>query len=396
MKRLYLLFSAFVAALSAMAQDVIVMKNGDLIQSKVQEVTQTEIKYKKFSNPDGPLYTIDKATVLSINYANGEKEMMATGEAAAPAKEESAESDGTPKLVKKAAASNNAELIQKYHPEIKFNLEQKNSDSKFAYPIMAVTGSSILSNDDIEITIEPQYVGSNEFYGNCELKRHYIKIENKTDHVIYVDKANSFKTDNNKISHPYYDDHKVSVTNGSGSGTGVNLGGVAGALGIGGPLRVLAGAVNVGKGSSSSVTETHTSQRILAISPRSAAYLSEYKYVMVKKDESKVLCDAECWEDFAKNLKRGEVKKGECKLYTEGESPYKNEYHITYSNSADFLTYSTINFGVYMRYLVGDNIPPYLSYKSTVERRIKDLQKTIPDYWINKYILIGASAFLEK
>ena len=58
----------------AFAQDVIVMKDQSTVISKVLEITSTEIKYKKWSNQDGPTYTIDRTDVVCINYENGEVE----------------------------------------------------------------------------------------------------------------------------------------------------------------------------------------------------------------------------------------------------------------------------------------------------------------------------------
>jgi len=57
-----------------MAQDVIVKKDQSTIMSKVLEITNTEIKYKKWSNQDGPTYSINRSEVISINYENGEME----------------------------------------------------------------------------------------------------------------------------------------------------------------------------------------------------------------------------------------------------------------------------------------------------------------------------------
>lgn len=54
------------------AQDVIVMKDNTTILSKVIKISPTEIEYKKWSNLDGPIYTINKSEVSSINYQNGE------------------------------------------------------------------------------------------------------------------------------------------------------------------------------------------------------------------------------------------------------------------------------------------------------------------------------------
>lgn len=58
------------------AQDVITTKDGADIQAKILEITQTEVKYKKQSNPEGPTYTINKSDVLIIRYNNGEKDIF--------------------------------------------------------------------------------------------------------------------------------------------------------------------------------------------------------------------------------------------------------------------------------------------------------------------------------
>lgn len=72
MKQIIMLFVLLVAATSVSAQDVIVMKDGNIITSKVVEVGTKEIKYKKWSNQNGPLYTIPITDIYAINYENGE------------------------------------------------------------------------------------------------------------------------------------------------------------------------------------------------------------------------------------------------------------------------------------------------------------------------------------
>lgn len=44
-----------VCCLSALAQDVLVKKDGSSLLGRVEEVTETEVKYRKADNPDGPL-----------------------------------------------------------------------------------------------------------------------------------------------------------------------------------------------------------------------------------------------------------------------------------------------------------------------------------------------------
>lgn len=72
------------------AQDLIIAKNGNDIRAKVVEISQTEIKYKRFDNLNGPTIVIPKSGVLRINYENGTKEVFdsAPEAAAAPSKQD--------------------------------------------------------------------------------------------------------------------------------------------------------------------------------------------------------------------------------------------------------------------------------------------------------------------
>ena len=71
-----LLWIAFLLCFTgiANAQDVIVKKDNSTILSKVLEISSTEIKYKKWSNQEGPTYSISVSEVASINYQNGDVE----------------------------------------------------------------------------------------------------------------------------------------------------------------------------------------------------------------------------------------------------------------------------------------------------------------------------------
>lgn len=63
---------------SAFTQDIIVLKSGDEILSKVEEVGTDIIKYHKFENLTGPIYSIEKAQVFMIKYKNGTKDVFNT------------------------------------------------------------------------------------------------------------------------------------------------------------------------------------------------------------------------------------------------------------------------------------------------------------------------------
>ena len=68
----------FGGALVSQAQDLITTKSGDDIEAKVLEVTQTEVKYKRYSNLEGPVFTLSKSDVLMVRYENGEKDIFTT------------------------------------------------------------------------------------------------------------------------------------------------------------------------------------------------------------------------------------------------------------------------------------------------------------------------------
>lgn len=72
-----LLITVLFFASWASAQDQIFKKDNAKLEVKVLEVNPVEIKYKLKSNPDGPLYVINKNEVALIIYANGEHETFA-------------------------------------------------------------------------------------------------------------------------------------------------------------------------------------------------------------------------------------------------------------------------------------------------------------------------------
>ena len=70
---------------SASAQDLIVRRDSARIEARVTEISPTEIRYKRASNPDGPTYVLPLGDVRSIRFANGEEEVFAPAAALHPA-----------------------------------------------------------------------------------------------------------------------------------------------------------------------------------------------------------------------------------------------------------------------------------------------------------------------
>lgn len=72
----YMLPIFFLMVINGSAQDLIIMKNGDEIKSKVKEITLDVIKYRKHENPDGPVISVLKSEVFMIKYENGTKDIF--------------------------------------------------------------------------------------------------------------------------------------------------------------------------------------------------------------------------------------------------------------------------------------------------------------------------------
>ena len=79
-KMILLLLAAFCGILAAAAQDLIIKTDATKVEAKVTEITPDAVRYKRFSNPDGPTYVLPVADISYIQYANGEKEYFKPAE----------------------------------------------------------------------------------------------------------------------------------------------------------------------------------------------------------------------------------------------------------------------------------------------------------------------------
>ena len=61
---------------SVAAQDMIVLRDGNMIEAKVTEISPTEIRYKRLDNLEGPTIVVPADNVLSIRYENGTYEII--------------------------------------------------------------------------------------------------------------------------------------------------------------------------------------------------------------------------------------------------------------------------------------------------------------------------------
>ncbi len=103
MKKFILFIAFLIAILSLNAQDIIIMRDASEVESKVLEIDETNVKYKKWDNPDGPTYTVQRDKILFIRYENGTKEVFNNLE--------------TPKTENKESVSDNHSIGRNFIPK---------------------------------------------------------------------------------------------------------------------------------------------------------------------------------------------------------------------------------------------------------------------------------------
>lgn len=317
MNRLMALAAVCCGFASAAAQDVIVKKDGTTILAKVIAVGNDVVEYKKHSNLNGPTYKVNVDKLLSVNYENGEKDTFESA-AESPA----AVGSDVVSFGKSSAdvVEKNKQLIAAYNSvSPKWTTKQKDNDAKYLMNVVRLAENSVLENDDVKLEITLGEVGNEKrqeeklvfmdyssgknakfknVVGLCQNYALGVKVQNKTNHTIYIDLGNTFLTRSGEAQ-AYYVPSSTVTSKGSTAGGSVNLGSVAGAVGVGGVLGRLAGGVNVGGSNSTTISKVEYAQRVLAIPPMSSKMLdlkllfdnspNAYRFVTLK-DESTSRC----------------------------------------------------------------------------------------------------------
>lgn len=373
MKKLLLLL-AFVA-LHSSAQDVIVKKDGSTILSKVIEINTADIKYKKFSNQNGPTYTINKLEILSINYENGEKEDYSDY------KEEKKQNNTPSGFVKPVPSPDNSDIINSYnisHPSLSPNNGKKSSG---LFTILGVDTSSILADNNIEIIFrhynydELDYENITIAGRHCQECDYEIIIANKSNYTVYIDLGNTFRVFNDLSYAPFFNGEQTTISSGGSSGIGLNLGSVANVAGVGGVAGTLAGGITVGGSSTRSHSTTYTKQRIMSIPPNSSQSLGKCQWE--HNDNGSIrISSAESIPESNLGIKKGFVKAGETYTYNYENSPYKRSFLVTYSVNMDFSIYTTLKANLYLRTIIGTP----KSYSHRTKKLEKDFKETIGNF----------------
>ena len=352
MRFLIVCFTMLVAVGTAKAQDIITFRDGKQVEANIIEITQTEIKYKKFRNPDGPLYTIGKHQVETITYSYGEIEEYGDVDVESAALT-NVSMQIEPTFIEPVASENNARMIADINRPASFNKTKKvrNRHHRYAVVQYSLTSESLISSTDAEAQFRP----TADEYGRLIYN---LAIKNNCTQTIYVDLASSFVISSKGDSKSFFSNETITVSTSESSGGSFRLGALTNALGIGGIVGTLANGVSVGSGSSNDMTKTYQQQRVVVVPPKCSEYISQYK-----TDRGHVISSGESFYpgDISTVIRENEEGNSiaihpyvnEVLEFDASSTPYYVDYVITYSSDPEFKTYSVLKFRFYISQVFG-------------------------------------------
>ena len=117
--RLFAFITAILCTMNVQSQDILVKRSGGELQVKVLKISSEVIEYKKWSNQDGPTYTLATSEVNMIKYENGEQDVFNSDTSAEVSKDSTttAVEKNSKGHIRATPAANNQSLIDEYEED---------------------------------------------------------------------------------------------------------------------------------------------------------------------------------------------------------------------------------------------------------------------------------------
>lgn len=346
--------------LSAISQDIVVLKDGTVIKAIVKEVGESEIAYKKYSNPNGPNYRVNTSKILSIAYQNGDIDKF-------PIDNDRSESRPTISTSSNQAADNK-KIINKYSAtDLRFSKKKPNSTpAKSAIIVYRVSTASILSTNDIEISLQAGWhnldiwyplKSSNDKNISTTAVQLQVSVKNKTDHPLFIDLSKSFRYGNLIGQRSYYDGASVTEQASNTNGIGIGIG-------------------NIGFGTSNSSTSAVTTHQAstLRINPHSEISLPKKQMLCSDKEiHGRYDFLSDILTNFTDDDRFNGLTEYSTLNFDENESPITIDFVITYSDNANLASPKETQFQLYAYQALG--LPPIFGHWSANGRdRLKEIE----------------------
>ena len=214
----------------------------------------------------------------------------------------------------------NQKIIGRYNNchfriDLSFYAMKHGNGAKDFTAIFGVRSNSMMSNDDIEISVLKKWV-DNPLYDDKEDRVYFVQIKNKTDQTIYIDRKYCFRLDSDGSKRYYYDPEKES--------------------------------------------DSLSVSRMIVIPPHGMSNLTDYRWRIHQNGQYAEIIEYPedfLWNINAVGITEGYLGYGETKRFSEENSPYYRSILIAYSKQEDFSTYSLAMVNFYIREIVGMYFP---------------------------------------
>lgn len=380
------------------ADDIICYKNGQIISACVTEITPTEIKYKKASNKSGPTFVENRSEILSIKFENGETEIFS---------ENNIQDHLNPGVFMGNNRSvkidqNNETLISKYNRLIEPTGQEEGKTTPYYITKWGIDTSSVLSNDEIEISFGFDYVYPFGVFKNAP---YALSIKNKTDKTLIFDLERCNRVSESGKSRLFYDN---SIQTSTTASQGFNIGASAVF-----PLSNLFPGINFGGGSSKSVTTLYNQNQFFILPPNAIENITYNNPIEIKRKRFRLLNVGEAFNTLD-IIERKENRKNRVINFNKESSPKNYTYTLCYTTKDNPFEYTEIKFTVYLQqilcgvsgynftgfsYRIGEEFEYYGS--ADTGNLTKDLpkfyKKLHKDFVIDEdsYLLLGGNLYLR-
>ena len=417
MKKLIIFACFLMAGVSVSAQDVLITQEGDVKKVYDVEVGPSTVFYKEADKADAPTLRIKKADVIMIKRKDGTKYDLGNEVSVKTMPTNIQTSTPANVTVSSDSQKRNADLINQingFNPE--YVGDDTDKDAKRLFCILGYGKDSQVVNDELEVecvtgsmycydskkTVKKAVINgviSNDvtikdygtpWYTNPCIR---LKLKNRSTKTLYIDLGNTFMT-RNGVATAYYIPSSTSTSSSNSSGASVNLGAVAGALGVGGALGTLASGIAVGGGNTSGTVNTIYSQRVIAVPPMSVKELDAQMLFL----ELGKFCDGfNVFEGYAYDWipsfwfdkNDGDYKNGETHDFAESTSPIKFCFFVSYYDNEACQTERKMSFNLYLRRIIGFGNGTVYKFTGA-----SSLPKKIPEY--NKCISFVGMLSMKK
>ena len=368
MKRFLTLLGVVFFIEIASAQDVLITKEGDAMKVWGIEVSNSAIFYRESEAQDAAIKRFDKKDVLMIKYQDGRKVIIGEESeqpvlAAEPASNTSAPAGNV------ADPEANRELINSIKSnKVEFASKPSNSEAGMLFCQYMPKSNAVMADKNVSFTVTTESVithskGSLRSVNDMKV---CVAVKNSSSKTIYIDLGNTFLTRGGQ-SLAYYVPTVTSHTDGTSSGVGVNMGAVAGALGIGGPVGTLARGVGISSGSSATTTTTTVAQRVVAVPPMSKKRLDAPTTLFPLKDNSwsdENIKYAGGYRDLSLFLDKSEMLKiGECRELDENFEVGAFSVVVTYADNEAMNQSQMLNADFTIQRIIGTKTGHSLDFK---------------------------------